>query len=246
MSRLVLAASLATAGLGAIAAAPVAADRTWHSRLDTDGKPIATDWSETGRFDSLTAAGLDNVRVVSGDRWRIRATGDARALAQLRYLVDDGSLIVGRLSGRRESFGKAQIEITAPSLRAVTAAGSGALDVERMAGERATATVAGSGRVELRRVEAERLVATIAGSGGLAIAGRSDRADFTIAGSGSLAGGRFTARTANVTVAGSGDASLRSPGEVRATLVGSGSVKVAGTTNCRQTRMGSGRLSCTA
>lgn len=246
MSRLILAASLAAATLGTIAALPVAADRTYHSRLDTDGKPVTAAWVETARFDSFTATGFDDVRLVSGNQWRIRASGDARALAQLRYLVDDGSLIVGRLSGRRESFGKTRIEVTTPSLRAVTAAGSGAMDVERMAGERASATVAGSGRIDVRRVDAQRLVATVAGSGGLGLTGRSERADVTISGSGSLAGDSFTAGTANVTVAGSGGAAFRSPGEVRATLVGSGSVKVAGTTKCRQTRVGSGRLSCTA
>lgn len=245
MSRLLLAVSLTAATLGAVVAAlPLAADN-FHSRFDDEGKPFGSAWSETGRFDALTAAGMDDVSMVSGDRWRIRATGDARAIAQLRFLVEDSALIVGRISGPRERYGKTKIEVTAPSLRAVTAAGSGAVEVERIGGERASATVAGSGRTTVRRVEAQRLNATVAGSGGLGLTGRSDRADVTIAGSGSLAGDGFTAGTANVTVAGSGGARFRSPGDVRATIVGSGTVTVKGTTACRQTRMGSGRLVCT-
>lgn len=244
MSRILLAGSLAAAALAGLSALPAQADRYHRNTLDEKGRPFGANWADTGRFTTLTATGMDDVRLVSGQAWRIRATGDARALAQLRFLVEDGSLIVGRISESRERFGKAHIEITAPSLRSVTAAGSGAVDVERIAGERASATVAGSGRTTVRRVEAERLTATLAGSGGLDLAGRSDRADLTIAGSGRLAGDGFTAGSASVTVAGSGGARFRSPGPIRATIVGSGTVDVSGTTDCNQTRMGSGRLVC--
>jgi hypothetical protein len=242
MSRPLLASSLAAATLGLVAAYPASADR--NSRLDEDGKPVGSAWSETARFEALTAAGIDDVRFTTGERWRIRAQGDARAVAQLRFLVDDGSLVIGRTSGQRERFGKARIEVTAPSLRSVTSAGSGSVDVERLSGPRVSATVAGSGRADVRSITAERLSATVAGAGALGLIGRSDRADVTVAGSGRLAGDSFTARSANVTMAGSGDARFRSPGEVRATIAGSGTITVSGTTDCRQTRMGSGRLIC--
>ena len=134
MSRVLFTGSLAAAALSAAFALPAAADRSYSSPLDTDGKSFGPAWSDTARFDSLTAAGMDDVRMTTGDRWRIRATGDGRALAQLRFLVKDGSLIVGRVSGQPERYGKARIEITTPSLRALTAAGSGAVEVERIGG----------------------------------------------------------------------------------------------------------------
>lgn len=244
MLRFVLATGLSAAALSAFLGSPAAADRNLHSRLDTDGKPIGTTWSQTPSFDGLTAAGMDDVRLVSGGDFRIRASGDPRALAQLRFMVDDSALIVGRLSGPRERYGKTQIEVTAPALRSVTSAGSGSVDVDRIGGERGSAIVAGSGRATVHRIDVERLSATVAGSGGLALTGRSDRADVTIAGSGSMAGDAFTTRAANVTVAGSGNARFRSPGDIRATIIGSGNVTVSGTTACKQTRMGSGRLVC--
>ena len=244
MSRILLAVSLAATALAGLAALPAQADRNYRNALDEKGKPFGAAWADTGHFDALTATGMDDVRLVSGQGWRIRATGDARAVSQLRFLIEDGALIVGRTTLPRERYGKARVEITAPSLRAVTAAGSGTVDVERIAGERASATVAGSGRTTVRRVETERLSATVAGSGGLDVAGRSTRADVTIAGSGRLTGDSFTAGSANVTVAGSGGARFRSQGAIRATIVGSGSVEVVGTTDCDQTRMGSGRLTC--
>lgn len=244
MLRFVLASGLSAVALSAILGAPAAADRNLLSRLDTDGKPVGTAWSQTTRFDGLTATGMDDVRLVSGPEFRIRASGDARAVAQLRFLIDDGALIVGRLSGPRERFGKTRVEVTAPSLRSITSAGSGSVDVDRIGGERASAIVAGSGRATVRRVEADRLQATIAGSGSLGLTGRSDRAAITISGSGSMTGEAFTAGSADVTVAGSGNAQFRSAGNVRATIIGSGTVTVSGTAACKQTRMGSGRLVC--
>lgn len=246
MSRILPVGSLAAAvALAGFAAWPAQADRHYRNTLDENGRPLATSWTETGRFDALTATGMDDVRLVSGPGWRIRATGDGRAVAQLRFMIEDGALIVGRVTQPRERYGKATIEVTAPSLRAVTSAGSGAVRVDRIGGARASATVAGSGSTTVRQVDAQRLSATVAGSGGLDLSGRSERAEVTVAGSGRLAGSQFTAASAAVTVAGSGNASFRSPGAVRATIVGSGTVHVAGTTNCEQTRMGSGRLICT-
>ena len=115
---MLLAASLTAAAAAGLAAFPAAADRNNHNTLDDRGKPFGVAWSETGRFETLTATGIDDVRLVSGDRWRIRATGDARAIAQLRFVVERDSLIVGRVSEPRERFGKAQVEqMEAPVIR---------------------------------------------------------------------------------------------------------------------------------
>ncbi|WP_375290592.1 head GIN domain-containing protein [Qipengyuania sp.] len=244
MSRVLLTASFAAAIAG-LAAMPANADRRDHNRLDSDGKPVGTRWSPTGRFDALVAAGQDDVCVTRGDRWQIRASGDADALSQLRFLVEDGALVVGRVSGKPRVRTKAQIEITVPSLRSITGAGSGTLDVASMEAENATITLAGSGRAMVREMDAENLAATVAGSGTLDMAGRSDSANVTIAGSGALRAQGLTVGTAKVTVAGSGDGQFRSSGPVRAMIAGSGTVSVSGTTDCNQTRMGSGRLICT-
>ena len=244
MARLFFAGSLAALALAGLAAIPAQADRKRYNKLDEEGRAVGAAWTGTGRFETLTAAGMDDVRFTQGERWQIRATGDARALKQLRFLVERDSLVVGRISGPRERYGKVQVEVVGPSLRGVTSAGSGAVDVSSMAGPNASATVAGSGRTTVRRVDSERLHATIAGSGELDLTGRSKRTDLTIAGSGKMLGAGFTTDAASVTVAGSGGARFRSPGSVRATFVGSGNVDVTGTTDCKQTRMGSGRLTC--
>lgn len=240
------AAVAAMSALAAVAPPSLAQHRGYErvDRLDEAGKPFGASWTPVDRFDSITAASMDDVHVTTGPRWQIRASGDPRALRQLRFLVEKNGLIVGRISGPRERYAKVRIDITAPSLEGATTAGSGSLEVDRLSGPSASAVVAGSGQATIGSLATERFRATIAGSGGLRVAGTANSSSLTIAGSGSLVGNGFVTRRANVTVAGSGSAQFRATGPVRANLVGSGNVSVVGTTDCSQTRMGSGRLIC--
>lgn len=235
---------LLTATTFAATAGALAAADTHRSELDERGLPVPAAWTGTGRFDSLTAAGMDDVRFSTGTEWRIKAEGDPRAVEQLRFLVENDTLVIGRIKGPRERYGKVQVEVTAPAIDRVTAAGSGSLTVDRLTGRRAGATLAGSGAIEVAEVGADRLDATIAGSGVLRLSGRSETANLTIAGSGDFESARFSADSASVTVAGSGDARFGSSGKVRATIMGSGTVTVTGGASCTQSRMGSGRLTC--
>ncbi|RYE00504.1 MAG: DUF2807 domain-containing protein [Sphingomonadales bacterium] len=216
-----------------------------HSRnaLD-DGMPIPSGWAATGNFDKVSAAGPDTVRFTTGQRWQVRAEGDARPLERLRFLVKDGQLVVGRRSGDNTKLPAATIYVTAPSIRAATLAGSGAFAVDRLAGEQVSATVAGSGDLTVSAVAVRSLNGTVAGSGDLTVAGRAERAHLTIAGSGTFDGRAFAADGASVTVAGSGDMTFRSNGTVNATITGSGDIAVHGNATCKQSRIGSGRLTC--
>lgn len=243
MFRILAAATLGLATVTALPAASVTAHEGWRSKLD-DGERITAGWSQTGRFDSVTLAGSDTVRVTRGDRWQIRASGSPQVLAELRFIVDDGALTVGRRYNRDRVRGTARIEITAPSLDDVTLAGSGTMHIDSLTGSEVQATVAGSGSVDLARVETSLLNATIAGSGTMRIAGRAEEGNITIAGSGDIDGQSLRVQRANVTIAGSGDARFRADHSASASIVGSGNAIVTGTTDCTQTRMGSGRLTC--
>jgi hypothetical protein len=233
---------LAAVGALSIAAASYAAST--HNALD-NGQPIPAAWAATGTFDEVTAAGPDTVRFSTGDRWQVRAEGDARTLDRLRFLVEDGQLVVGRRSSEDKSkLPAATIYVTAPSIRAATLAGSGAFAVDRLSGEQVSATVAGSGDLIVGMAATRSLTGTIAGSGDLTIAGKADRARLTIAGSGTFDGHAFRAGDADTTVAGSGSAGFHSDGTVSAHISGSGNVTVQGHATCHQTRSGSGSLRC--
>ena len=209
-----------------------------------DGTPIPADWSATGTFTRLSAQGPDNVRFTTGDRWLVRAEGDRRTLDRLRFVLENGRLVVGRRSGDDAALPAATIYVTAPSLSQATLAGSGVLDVDRLSGEAIAATVAGSGDLNVASLSAKSLKATVAGSGELSVAGHTSTAQLTVAGSGSFAGGSFSTDRADATIAGSGDVAFHSDGEVAARISGSGSVDVTGRATCSQSRSGSGVLRC--
>lgn len=243
MFRILAAASLGLAAASALPFTPALAHDRWHSRLD-DGRSISQNWTAADRFDGVTLAGPDAVTVTRGERWRIRASGSPEVLAELRFLVEDGELIVGRRHNRDRVQGTARIEITAPAIEDVILAGSGALSIDTLNGSEPGATVAGSGTIDVGSVRARTLKATIAGSGDLRIAGRVETGKITVAGSGDMDGRALHVEQANVTIAGSGDARFHADGRVSASIVGSGDAVVSGTTDCSQTRMGSGRLIC--
>ncbi|WP_158246661.1 head GIN domain-containing protein [Erythrobacter sp. SAORIC-644] len=243
MVRTLTIAALALATVTAIPITPLLAEKTWRSTLD-DGRSIGETSTATQRFEKVTLAGNDTVSVTRGNQWRIRASGSPAVVAELRYVVDDGQLVIGRRWRREPIKGTARIEVTAPSVTSATLAGSGNLIVDSMSGSDIGATVAGSGTLEIGRVKASHLSAAIAGSGDLKIAGNAEDSSINIAGSGDIDATRLRVGRSAVSIAGSGGARFRADGPVKASIVGSGSAIVTGTTDCSQTRMGSGRLTC--
>lgn len=223
-------------------AGPAAADRQ-RNPLD-NGRPLAREWTSIDDFTGLTAIGPDTVRFTTGNRWQVRAEGDAGTLDRLRFVIKENSLLVGRRSGDDAKLPAATIHVTAPAIRSATLAGSGVLDIDRLSGSAVTATMAGSGTMTIGSVAAAKLNGTVAGSGELRMAGRADEANLTVAGSGRFNGRALTAGNANTAVAGSGDVTLHSDGKVAAHISGSGRVEVTGRATCRQSRIGSGALRC--
>lgn len=75
----VLAAVLAAVALAGLSALPAQADRACRNRLDEKGTRFGASWVETGRFDTLIAAGMDDVRLVV--RWMWTEAGRQPPLA---------------------------------------------------------------------------------------------------------------------------------------------------------------------
>ena len=244
MRKIALASALCLATALAAPSMPAIADHGGKSDLD-DGAVVPSSWTVTSRFDALTVAGSDNVTVTRGDRWQIRAKGDPAVLSELRFKVEDGSLMVGRKWRRTAIPGSATIEVITPGIKDVTLAGSANIGIDSMDAPDVAATVAGSGTIKIERLVARDLAATIAGSGDMEIAGRADKAAMTIAGNGDIDGRGLRLSRAEVSIAGSGDAIFSASGRVTASIVGSGDAIVTGTTDCESSRLGSGRLTCT-
>ena len=208
------------------------------------GQPIPAQQSQVAPFEELGALGPDRIVFTTGKQYSIRAEAPADLLAHLRYKMTDGAIQIGRERGDWSDDGTAVIYVTAPSLRSVSAAGSGPIDVDRMTGDDVEISVAGSGALRVADVQAGKLEVNMAGSGKMMLAGEAASSEISVAGSGDIDGSGLQADRSEVSIAGSGDVRLRSDGAVDANIMGSGDVTVTGTAQCNLSSMGSGKLHC--
>jgi hypothetical protein len=211
-----------------------------------DGKTISTTAATTASFSKVKALGPDNIVFVTGDAFTIKAEGNAKAIATLRYKMDDGAIVIGRTKGKwfgDESEG-VTITITAPTLSAASLAGSGDFTADRMTGDEVVVKIAGSGSLNVAEVSGKKLESKIAGSGDAMISGKVETVDVSVLGSGSIDAQKLVATDAEISIAGSGDVNLNATGTVDAKVAGSGSVTVTGGAKCSSKSMGSGSINC--
>ncbi len=208
-----------------------------------NGTAIGTSPATVESFTRLAAMGPDNVIFKTGDSFTITASGDAAALEALRYVIKDGRLVVGR-KDKGWKGAPATITITAPSISALTLAGSGDLTADKVNGDDVKLSLAGSGNLKVADVTAKTLKGSIAGSGNFDIAGKATSADYSVAGSGKLQAGKLATTDAEISVAGSGDVDANATGAVKAKIAGSGNINVTGGAKCTSSSAGSGKVNC--
>jgi hypothetical protein len=210
------------------------------------GKSISTTVATTDAFSKVEGVGPDNIVFVTGDAFTIKADGNVEAIETLRYKIENGAIVIGRIRGKwfGDSAKAATITITAPKLSAAALAGSGDFTADRMTGDEIKLKIAGSGGMNVGSLTAKKLKSDIAGAGDLVLAGKVDSADYSIAGSGKVDATKLSATDADVSIAGSGNLKLNASGKVDVSIAGSGSVDVTGGATCTTSKMGSGRVNC--
>lgn len=211
-----------------------------------DGKTIGTTAAATGAFTRIEALGPDNIVFVTGDAFTIKAEGDAQMVGKLRYVMDDGAIIIGREKGKwwGKDSKSVTITITAPTLEKASLAGSGDFTADRMTGDEVSVELAGSGNARVADIAGKSFESEIAGSGDVMVAGKVERAEYSVAGSGNVDAAKLLSADAKVSIAGSGDVTLNATGKVDASIAGSGNVSVAGGAKCSSSSVGSGKVSC--
>lgn len=195
--------------------------------------------------EEISMLGPDTVRIVQGDKLAIKVEGQQDAKDQLRFVLKDGKLAIGR-KGWTMGGGDdlATIEVTIPAARRLVMAGSGTMHADVLRGDKASISIAGSGDIDVPAVDTQELKVEVVGSGDLKAAGKTRALKVSIAGSGSATMDGLTAEEAKVEIAGSGDAHFASDGQVKADIMGSGEVRVKGRAQCKVNAMGSGTLIC--
>jgi hypothetical protein len=211
-----------------------------------DGTLITTEPVTTQAFTKLAAIGPDTIVFVTGDSFKISASGDAETLKHLRYKIKDGQIIIGRDKSNWYGMNNrgATVTVTAPILSAISLAGSGDMTADKMTGDTVSVEVAGSGNLSVEQITGTALESSIAGSGDVDIGGKVTTAEYSVAGSGNINALKLSTTDAEVSIAGSGDVSLSATGTVNANTAGSGDINVKGGAKCESSSVGSGSINC--
>lgn len=210
------------------------------------GKPITEAVQTTAAFTAIEAYGPDNIVLVTGDSFSIKAEGNAEAIKTLRFKVDGDAIEIGRTKGKW--FGDAAkgvtITITAPKVMSVSLAGSGDLKADKLSGDKVAIDLAGAGNVDVADITATLVEGNIAGSGDIKAAGTVAKADWSIAGSGNVDASAIKSEDVKASIAGSGDVLATASKTVDASIAGSGDVITTGGATCTKSVIGSGKVTC--
>ena len=214
---------------------------------DRDPGPEVTRNYQVGAFDKIAVAGPYDVNVVSGGQGAISAKGGENLLEETEVVVEDGTLKIKpkKRKGIRWNWrnGKAVFTVNAAALRSAAIAGSGGINVDKVAGD-FDGDVAGSGDLKIGAVSGGKIKLAIAGSGDVEAAGQADSIELSIAGSGDMRTGGLATRTADVSIAGSGNIEANASESADVSIMGSGDVRIQGGAKCTVSKAGSGNVVC--
>jgi hypothetical protein len=214
-------------------------------------QPTSSEVRSLEAFSAIVLRGDIDLRVRQSTQQRVEISADGARLAALQTTVQmrDGvpTLVVQWASGSSmrawSNSGPAVVTVDATTLSALSAMGSGDVDVQALRVPALALSIRGSSDMALRSVQTERLSIAIAGSGDVIASGRADTLEISIAGSGDVQARDLSAQTATVSIAGSGDASLNVAKTLSVSISGSGDVDYAGGAALAQSRVaGSGSV----
>lgn len=232
---------LLLAGIAAVSACS-------RDRVEDAGPQTARNYS-VGSFSKVEVAGPYDVRITTGAKPAVSATGPENVLEHLVIEVDGDTL---QIHPKKDGFtgisfgkhGPVVVEVSATALTGAAIAGSGDINIDKVSGDEFKGAIAGSGSLSLGKVDLKRLAVSIGGSGDVTGSGKAERAEYKIAGSGDIQLAGVQTVDAEISIAGSGDVAAYASGTAKVSIVGSGDVNVTGGAKCDVKKMGSGDVTC--
>ena len=205
-----------------------------------------TETRQVSGFTAVASGGPFNVHIKLDGTESLKIDADADIIKDIETVVENGTLKIQFKDRhfRHENFHKADVYVTAKTLNALTAAGSGSMKVDgTISTSNFKIVLSGSGDVSTA-VKSETLKAILTGSGSINLNGNTSDADFTISGSGQINGKELKTQTAKAGITGSGDVYVAAEKTVSAWITGSGNVVYSGSATIASVRTtGSGRVS---
>jgi len=170
------------------------------------GVPAAQTRAVPG-FSSLDLAGSNNVTIVVGAPQSVVVRADSNLIDHVTTQVVAGTLVIGD-TGNFTTRTPMSVDVSVPSLTALS--------------------LSGDGQISVTGVNAPQLTVTVSGSGLLSAAGTVTRLDVTISGDGQAQLGQLTARDVQAVVSGSGLIQVTATASLDAAVPGSGSIVYSG------------------
>lgn len=233
-----------------IAAGAAALAACSRDRIE-DAGPKSSRSFAVGNFTRVSVAGPYDVRIKTGGKPGVSATGPQNVLERMVVEVEGDSLQIHPRKNKGMSFGMhfgdhdpVVVEVTTATLAGAAIAGSGDIAVDRIAGDSFEGSIAGSGSLDLGAVDLKALTVNIGGSGDVRGQGKAATARYSIAGSGDIDLPGLQTSDLDVSVAGSGNVAAHAARTAKVSVMGSGDVRVTGGAKCETKKMGSGDISC--
>jgi putative autotransporter adhesin-like protein len=162
-----------------------------------------------GAFSGVDLAGSSNVTVHAGGRQSVVVHADDNLLGQVTTQVRARTLVIGT-RGSFTTNSPMRVEISVPSLEAVTLSGSG------------------SGAITAGNIQGPRLSVSLSGSGVVRASGTVTRLDVSLGGSGDAQLDQLVARDVHAVLAGSGRILTHATNTLQASVPGSGTIVYSG------------------
>jgi hypothetical protein len=159
-------------------------------------------------FTSLDLAGSNNISVRVGSKQSVVVHADDNPLRQVTTRVQAGRLVIGNTAGSFSAKSPMSVEVSVPSLEAVT--------------------LSGSGIVAITGINAPALTVTVPGSGVLQASGTTARLSVNLGGSGDAQLEQLVARDVHAVVGGSDQIMLTATNSLDAPVTGDGSILYSG------------------
>jgi len=221
-----------------------------HAHAENGGPTVSRSY-QVGSFQKIEVSGPYEVDVRTGSNPGVSAQGGEKLLERTTVEVEGDKLVIkpqhngGLFHFGWSSHSNAHFSVTVPQLSGATIAGSGDINVDRVAGQSFEGAVAGSGSLNVGALDVQQLKLAIAGSGGIKVAGgKAQTAEYEIGGSGDIDAGAVQTQQAKASIAGSGDIKAHSSGTADVSIMGSGDVSVSGGAKCSINKQGSGSVNC--
>jgi hypothetical protein len=236
--------SIAVAAL--IAGAAVLCGCNRHENLG----PMVSRGFQVGTFNQVEAAGPFDLTIHTGSAPSVQARGNQSLIDNLEVVVENGTLRI-RPRDQHNFFhfsihhGKADINITVPTLTAATLAGAGDVRIDKVQGNSFEGRMAGAGDLSIDSASVGALKLSVAGSGDAGVkSGKAQTADYGIAGAGDIDTSNMDSQDVKISIAGSGDVKAHATRTADVSIMGSGDVTVTGGAKCSVNKAGSGDVHC--